>query len=94
MFKKLLDESCANVNPEKIKLPSTNLSSLYVFAGTDKFFAYPNNYNHYVNYYKNTLPAWENFLLDKDGLLKLRNYIKDRSSNKRIRLRYWIKWGH
>ena len=41
-------------NPEKIKLPSTNLSSLYVFAGTDKFFAYPNNYNHYVNYYKNT----------------------------------------
>ena len=41
-------------NPETIKLPSTSLSSLYIFAGNDKFFAYRNNYNHYVNYYRNT----------------------------------------
>ena len=35
-------------------LPSTNLSSMYIFAGNENFFAYRNNYNHYVSYYKNT----------------------------------------
>jgi DNA-binding response OmpR family regulator len=41
-------------NPESIHLPKNSLSSSYVFAENDNFFAYPNNYNHYVNYYKNT----------------------------------------
>ena len=41
-------------NPQSINLPSSNLSSLYIFAGTDKFFAYRNNYNYYVNYFRNT----------------------------------------
>lgn len=40
--------------PEKVGLPSPNVSSAYIFAGNDDFFAYPNNYNHYVSYYKNT----------------------------------------
>jgi len=40
--------------PEKIGLPSPNVSSSYIFAGNDDFFAYPNNYNHYVGYYKDT----------------------------------------
>jgi DNA-binding response OmpR family regulator len=40
--------------PEKIKLPSPNVSSTYIFAGNDDFFAYPNNYNYYVSYYKGT----------------------------------------
>ncbi len=41
-------------NPADVYLPKTNISSTYVFAyGTD-FFAYPNNYNHYVKYYKDT----------------------------------------
>jgi hypothetical protein len=41
-------------NPADAYLPKTNISSTYVFAyGTD-FFAYPNNYNHYVKYYKDT----------------------------------------
>ncbi len=40
--------------PEKAHLPTSNLSSTYIFAGKDDFFAYPNNYNHYVKYYKNT----------------------------------------
>ena len=40
--------------PSTIGLPSPNVSSAYVFAGNDDFFAYPNNYNHYVSYYKNT----------------------------------------
>ncbi len=40
--------------PEKAGLPSPNVSSTYIFAKSDNFFAYPNNYNHYVSYYKNT----------------------------------------
>ncbi|MDR3308970.1 MAG: PglZ domain-containing protein [Tannerella sp.] len=40
--------------PEKVGLPSPNLSSRYVFALNESFFAYPNNYNYYVSYYKNT----------------------------------------
>ncbi len=41
-------------NPEDIFLPRVNVSTAYVFARSNDFFAYPNNYNHYVNYYKNT----------------------------------------
>ena len=41
-------------NPEKAGLPSPNLSSKYIFAMNNDFFAYPNNYNYYVSYYKNT----------------------------------------
>jgi CheY-like chemotaxis protein len=40
--------------PEDAKLPRLNVSSSYVFAVEDYFFAYPNNYNYYVNYYKDT----------------------------------------
>ncbi len=40
--------------PEKAGLPVTNISSSYIFAYNSDFFAYPNNYNHYVKYYKNT----------------------------------------
>jgi len=35
-------------------LPRPNVSSSYIFAKEDKYFLYPNNYNHYHNYYKNT----------------------------------------
>jgi hypothetical protein len=41
-------------DPKEILLPSLNISSSYIFAKEDYFFAYPNNYNHYVKYYKNT----------------------------------------
>jgi len=41
-------------SPYKAQLPSINVSSSYVFATGDTFFAYPNNYNYYVNYYKDT----------------------------------------
>ena len=41
-------------HPEKIGLPSPNLSSKYLFALDNSFFAYPNNYNYYVSYYKDT----------------------------------------
>ena len=42
------------LQPHKAGLPSPNVSSAYIFAGNDDFFAYPNNYNYYVSYYKNT----------------------------------------
>jgi hypothetical protein len=41
-------------DPEAYFLPKINVSQTYVFAKNDKFFAYPNNYNHYVKYYKDT----------------------------------------
>ena len=41
-------------NPAEAQLPSPNLSTSYVFATGDSFFAYPNNYNYYVSYYRDT----------------------------------------
>jgi CheY-like chemotaxis protein len=41
-------------NPKDIQLPTIHMSSSFVFAKEDYFFAYPNNFNHYVKYYKNT----------------------------------------
>ncbi|TQD39069.1 T9SS response regulator signal transducer PorX [Haloflavibacter putidus] len=41
-------------NPKDFHLPSINMSSSFIFAKGDLFFAYPNNYNHYVSYYRNT----------------------------------------
>jgi CheY-like chemotaxis protein len=40
--------------PERLFLPKPNVSTAYVFATHDNFFAYPNNYNYYVNFYKDT----------------------------------------
>ena len=41
-------------DPRKALLPAPNLSTSYVFATGDAFFAYPNNYNYYVSYYRDT----------------------------------------
>lgn len=41
-------------NPKEIHLPQSAINSSFVFAKEDLFFAYPNNFNHYVKYYKNT----------------------------------------
>ena len=41
-------------DPAQAKLPRPNVSSSYIFAKEDCFFLYPNNYNQYNNYYKNT----------------------------------------
>ena len=40
--------------PRKALLPSPNISTSYVFATGATFFAYPNNYNYYAGYYKDT----------------------------------------
>lgn len=41
-------------DPESAGLPSPNISTRYIFALNNNFFAYPNNYNYYVQYYKDT----------------------------------------
>ena len=41
-------------DPRQAQLPAPNLSTSYVFATGDAFFAYPNNYNYYVSYYRDT----------------------------------------
>ncbi len=40
--------------PEDAHLPKPNVSSSFIFALTNDFFAYPNNYNYYANYYRDT----------------------------------------
>ncbi len=41
-------------DPRDIGLPVPGVNSSFIFAREDNFLCYPNNYNHYVNYYKNT----------------------------------------
>jgi CheY-like chemotaxis protein len=41
-------------NPAEAYLPKLKLSAEFVFAREQDFFVYPNNYNHFVNYYGNT----------------------------------------
>lgn len=41
-------------DPKQAGLPRPNISSTFIFATEDIFFLYPNNYNHFHNYYKNT----------------------------------------
>lgn len=40
--------------PEELHLPKLNVSSRYIFALGNDFFAYPNNYNYYVNRFRDT----------------------------------------
>ncbi len=41
-------------DPKEAGLPRPNVSSAFIFAKGDIFLCYPNNYNLYVNYYRNT----------------------------------------
>lgn len=41
-------------DPAKVFLPKANVSTTYVFAKGDRFFVYPNNYNHFVTYFRHT----------------------------------------
>ena len=41
-------------DPKSIHLPSVAMNSTFIFAKDNLFFAYPNNYNYYVNYFRNT----------------------------------------
>ena len=53
--KKIISEQVFEIkHPKKVGLPSPNVSSTYIFASNRDFFAYPNNYNYYVQYFRNT----------------------------------------
>ena len=41
-------------NPQKAMLPSPNVSSTYIFAKNRNFMAYPNNFNYYSTYFKDS----------------------------------------
>ena len=41
-------------NPHDAMLPKLHISSSFVFAKEDSYFVYPNNYNHFVNFYNET----------------------------------------
>ncbi|MBI9057788.1 MAG: PglZ domain-containing protein [Labilibaculum sp.] len=41
-------------DPRKALLPQVNVSSSYIFAFGEDFLAYPNNFNYYSSYYRNT----------------------------------------
>lgn len=41
-------------DPEEYYLPKLNISTRWIFSRGTDFFAYPNNFNYYANYYKNT----------------------------------------
>jgi CheY-like chemotaxis protein len=47
-------EVLAFKDPREAALPVPNVNSSYIFAKEDGYLCYPNNYNHFVNYYKNT----------------------------------------
>ncbi len=40
--------------PKQLGLPTPNVSSSYIFATGSDFFGYPNNFNYYAQYYRNT----------------------------------------
>jgi hypothetical protein len=41
-------------NPAEGFLPKINVSKTFIFAKEDYYFVYPNNYNHFVNFFNNT----------------------------------------
>lgn len=41
-------------DPHSFQLPSVSMNSPFVFAKGDYYFVYKNNYNHFVNFFKNT----------------------------------------
>jgi DNA-binding response OmpR family regulator len=57
-FGKNLDYKAKDVfavrNPDDIFLPKPQISTSYIFCRDADFFVYPNNYNHYASYYKDT----------------------------------------
>lgn len=41
-------------DPHSFQLPAVSMNSPFVFAKGDYYFVYKNNYNHFVNFFKNT----------------------------------------
>ncbi len=40
--------------PSEVHLPSESVTSSFIFAYNSDFMVYPNNYNHFANFYRNT----------------------------------------
>jgi hypothetical protein len=47
-------EVFAVTKPEEAYLPKSNVSTSYIFARERQYLVYPNNYNHFMNFYKDT----------------------------------------
>lgn len=47
-------EVLAFKDPRQAGLPVPNVNSSYIFAKLDSYLCYPNNYNYFANYYRNT----------------------------------------
>ena len=64
------------LQPERIQLPRTNITSSYIFAMNNDYLVYPNNYNHFVNLYRNTFQhggiSMEEMLIPISILLPMR----------------------
>ena len=41
-------------DPREAGLPTPTVNSSFIFAREDGYLCYPNNYNYYANYYRNT----------------------------------------
>ncbi|MDA3928393.1 MAG: PglZ domain-containing protein [Prolixibacteraceae bacterium] len=41
-------------NPNDVHLPAPNVSTSFIFAMNQDFFVYPNNFNYYANFFKNS----------------------------------------
>ena len=41
-------------DPHKINLPKSSINASYIFAKEDFYLVYPNNFNYYSNFFKNT----------------------------------------
>lgn len=40
--------------PKEVGLPTSHMTTSYIFAMNNDFMVYPNNYNHFVNHFRNT----------------------------------------
>ena len=47
-------EVFAITKPEEAYLPKSNVSTSYIFASERQYLVYPNNYNHFMHFYKDT----------------------------------------
>jgi hypothetical protein len=41
-------------DPKRIQLPASHLNSKFIFAREEQYFVYQNNFNQYVNHFRNT----------------------------------------
>ena len=50
----IIEEVLAFRDPKEAGLPVPTINSSFIFARGDGFLCYPNNYNYFANYYRNS----------------------------------------